>query len=81
MLFYNGLLIAIKAKILFQTYLVSGIIFSIFIGFYINIRVVIGLLPVTGVILPFLLYGGSSLIMNFIMMSILVNIYDSSRDC
>lgn len=76
-LFYNGLLIAIKAKTLFQTYLASGIILSIFIQFFINIGVVIGLLPVTGVTLPFLSYGGSSLIMNFIMMGILVNISKS----
>ena len=73
-LFYNGLLIALKAKTLFQTYLASGIVFSIFIQFFINIGVVIGLLPVTGVTLPFLSYGGSSLIMNFIMMGILVSI-------
>ena len=73
-LFYNGLLIAIKAKTLFQTYLAAGIILSIFIQFFINIGVVIGLLPVTGVTLPFLSYGGSSLIMNFVMMGILVNI-------
>ena len=73
-LLYNGLLIALKAKSLFQTYLASGIVLSIFIQFFINIGVVIGLLPVTGVTLPFLSYGGSSLIMNFIMMGILVNI-------
>ncbi len=77
-LFYNGLLIAIKAKTLFQTYLASGIVLSIFIQFFINIGVVIGLLPVTGVTLPFLSYGGSSLIMNFIMMGILVNICNNS---
>ncbi len=77
LLFYYGILIAIKAKTLFQTYLASGIILSIFIQFFINIGVVIGLLPVTGVTLPFLSYGGSSLIMNFIMMGILVNISKS----
>ena len=77
LLFYFGILIAIKAKSLFQTYLASGIILSIFIQFFINIGVVIGLLPVTGVTLPFLSYGGSSLIMNFIMMGILVNISKS----
>ena len=38
-----------------------------FIQFFINVGVVIGLLPVTGVTLPFFSYGGSSLIMNFIM--------------
>ena len=77
LLFYYGILIAIKAKTLFQTYLASGIILSIFIQFFINIGVVIGLLPVTGVTLPFLSYCGSSLIMNFIMMGILVNISKS----
>ena len=77
LLFNYGILIAIKAKSLFQTYLASGIILSIFIQFFINIGVVIGLLPVTGVTLPFLSYGGSSLIMNFIMMGILVNISKS----
>ena len=78
-LFYNGIMIAVKAKTLFQTYLASGIVLSIFIQFFINIGVVIGLLPVTGVTLPFLSYGGSSLIMNFIMMGILVNIYENSN--
>ena len=78
-LFYNGLKIAISAKTLFQTYLASGMILSIFIQFFINIGVVIGLLPVTGVTLPFLSYGGSSLIMNFIMMGILVSISKDTR--
>jgi cell division protein FtsW len=81
LLFYFGILIAIKAKTLFQTYLASGIILSIFIQFFINIGVVIGLLPVTGVTLPFLSYGGSSLIMNFIMMGILVNISNDGDSC
>ena len=76
-LIYNGLMIALRSKTLFQTYLASGIILSIFIQFFINIGVVIGLLPVTGVTLPFLSYGGSSLIMNFVMMGILVNISKS----
>ena len=76
-IFYNGLLISLKAKTLFQTYLALGIILSIFIQFFINIGVVIGLLPVTGVTLPFLSYGGSSLIMNFIMMGILVSICEN----
>ena len=40
-LLYNGIMIAIKAKTLFQTYLASGIVLSIFIQFFINIGVVI----------------------------------------
>ncbi len=45
-----------------------------FIQFFINISVVIGLIPVTGVTLPFLSYGGSSLILNYMMIGILVSI-------
>ena len=78
-LFYNAILISIKCKTLFGTYLAIGITLSIFIQFFINLGVVIGLLPVTGVTLPFFSYGGSSLIVNFIMMGILVNISSSDE--
>ena len=75
-IFYNGILIALRSKTLFGTYLAIGIILSIFIQFFVNIGVVISILPVTGITLNFLSYGGSSLIMNFIMMGILINICD-----
>lgn len=39
-----------------------------------NIGMVMGLLPITGVPLPFVSYGGSSMITNFIMIGILLNI-------
>ena len=39
-----------------------------------NIGMVMGLLPITGVPLPFISYGGSSLITNYIMIGILLNI-------
>ena len=39
-----------------------------------NLSVVIGLIPVTGVTLPFLSYGGSSLVITMIMIGIILNI-------
>lgn len=39
-----------------------------------NIGMTIGLLPITGVPLPFVSYGGSSMITNFILVALLLNI-------
>ena len=40
-----------------------------------NIGGAAGLLPVTGVTLPFLSYGGSSLVMNFLLLGVVESIY------
>ena len=77
MAFYNkefGIKIALKAKDLFGTYLAVGIIISLFIQFAINLAVVLNLIPITGTTLPFISYGGSSLLINFMMVGILINI-------
>ena len=73
-LFYYGIKIALKAKDLFGTYLAVGIIISLFIQFAINLAVVLNLIPITGTTLPFISYGGSSLLINFMMVGILINI-------
>lgn len=55
-------------------YLLIGISISLFTQVFINIGVVIGLLPVTGITLPLISYGGTSLITSMIEISILLNI-------
>jgi len=53
---------------------------SFFIGhFFVNIGMNIGLLPVTGVTLPFLSYGGSHLLMEYITLGVLVGISRRAR--
>lgn len=59
------------------SYIATGIAGILFFHMIENIGMTIGLLPITGVPLPFVSYGGSSLITNFICIGILLNI--SSR--
>lgn len=73
-LFYLGLSIAKKAGDNFGKYLAIGIVSSLLIQAFINISAMLGLIPLTGVTLPFISYGGNSLIISFIQIGILLNI-------
>lgn len=50
--------------------------FAAIIGYqmFVNIGMLLGLLPITGIALPFLSYGGSSLLLNFIMVGLVLNV-------
>jgi len=76
----RGLRIARRAPDDFGFVLASGITFSILAYGFVNLLVVTGLLPVTGLPLPFLTYGGSSLIFTLFMIGILLNISRQSVD-
>lgn len=69
-----GVNIALKCKDLFGKFLAFGIIFQIGFQTILNLMVVVGLIPVTGVTLPFLSYGGSSLMITLMSMGIILNI-------
>lgn len=58
----------------FGKYLSFGLGFGVLFQACINLMVVVGLIPVTGVTLPFLSYGGSSLLISMISMGIILNI-------
>mgnify|MGYP002627215290 CR=1 FL=1 len=75
---YKGLKIARKTNDLFSKYLAFGITFELAFQAMLNLMVVVGLIPVTGVTLPFLSYGGSSLLITLCGMGILLNISRSS---
>ena len=66
--------IAINTKDHFSKYLSFGILFSFSFQTLLNLMVVIGVLPVTGVTLPFLSYGGSSLLITMISIGVILNI-------
>lgn len=42
---------------------------------FINVGMTLGIMPVTGIPLPFMSYGGSALVMNLLCVGILMNIY------
>ena len=73
-LLYQGIKISLKCEDKFGKYLSFGLIFQIIFQTILNLSVVIGLIPVTGVTLPFLSYGGSSLLISSISIGIMLSI-------
>jgi rod shape determining protein RodA len=69
-----GLNIALKCRDPFGTILAVGITSMLFWQVVINVGMVMGLMPVVGVTLPFISYGGSSIITTWICVGILLNI-------
>jgi cell division protein FtsW len=73
-LFIAGLIVAKKTKDSFGQLLAFGIMFSIIMYAFVNVAVSIGLVPTTGIPLPFISYGGTSLIFMCISIGIMINI-------
>ncbi|MGM8211835.1 stage V sporulation protein E [Virgibacillus sp. W0430] len=78
-LFWRGIKIALEAPDAFGRFLALGIVSMLAIQMMINVSVVIGLIPVTGITLPFLSYGGSSLTLTLASVGILLNISKYTR--
>lgn len=79
MIIISGFKIAMKCEDLFGKYLAFGITFGLSFQTMLNLMVVVGLIPVTGVTLPFLSYGGSSLLITMCSMGILLNISSQNK--
>ncbi|MGS0764230.1 stage V sporulation protein E [Syntrophomonas curvata] len=71
---WRGFKIAINAPDTFGSILAAGITIMIVFQAFINIGVVSGALPVTGITLPFISYGGSSLLLTMAGVGLLLNI-------
>lgn len=74
LLFYRMIKIAMGSEDLFKKYLAFGLAFGIFIQAGLNLAVVVGLIPVTGVTLPFFSYGGSSLLVSMLSVGLVLNV-------
>ena len=73
-LIVRGFMVAFRAPDLFGTLLAAGLTMVLAMEVFINIAGVMGLIPLKGLTLPFLSYGGTSLIMSLVAVGILLNI-------
>ncbi len=78
-LLFKGVSIALRARDSFATLLSIGLLFQIMVQAVFNLGAVSGLLPITGIPLPFISYGGSSLIVNLFSMGIILQVSCNSK--
>ena len=76
----RGFLVSLHSSDLFGTLLAGGLTVVIAVGVFINMACVMGLLPTKGLALPFLSYGGTSLIISMAIIGILLNISSSVHE-
>ncbi len=76
----RGVTLASKVKSKYASFVAIGLTATIATHVFINIGMALGLFPVIGVPLPFLSYGGSSLLSNAAMVGILMNLYTNRKE-
>jgi len=79
LLMYRSIRVAILARDFFGTYLATGISAIIFVHILVNVGMNMGIMPVTGIPLPFISYGGTAIVVNLAAVGILLSIYRRYR--
>ncbi len=73
------ILLAVESKSLESKYVIGGIVAMLIYQQFQNIGMTFGVLPITGITLPFISYGGSSLLSYMLMLGILLNISNDNK--
>jgi rod shape determining protein RodA len=79
LLIWRTLRILTMAKNLYGTLIAGGILAMLMFQVYVNVGMTIGIMPITGVPLPLMSYGGSSVLVTFISLGLLQSIYIQAR--
>jgi rod shape determining protein RodA len=79
LLIWRTLRILMMAKNLYGTLIAGGILAMLMFQVFVNVGMTIGIMPITGVPLPLMSYGGSSVLVTFIAIGLLQSIYMQAR--
>jgi rod shape determining protein RodA len=79
LLIWRALRILTMSKNLYGTLIAGGILAMLMFQVFVNVGMTIGIMPITGVPLPLLSYGGSSVIVTFLGLGLLQSIYIQAR--
>jgi rod shape determining protein RodA len=80
LLIWRGLRILTMAKNLYGALIAGGITVMLMFQVFVNVGMTIGIMPITGVPLPLMSYGGSSVLVTFLALGLLQSIYLQARD-
>lgn len=79
MFLYRMIHIALESSSPFGSYVVTGVMAMFTFQIFQNIGMTIGVLPITGLPLPFVSYGGTSLLMNMVAIGLVMNVASKSK--
>ena len=77
---WRGVMIALRASDLFGRLVATGVVAWIAFQAFENLGMNVGIMPVTGVPLPFVSYGGTSMFASWIAIGLLQNVYLRSQE-
>jgi rod shape determining protein RodA len=79
LLIWRGLRILTMAKNLYGALIAGGITAMLMFQVFVNVGMTIGIMPITGVPLPLMSYGGSSVLVTFLALGLLQSVYAQAR--